>query len=190
MSVQAEIMRTTTDGILIDGTPKRSVRLSGWIPVGLALTLLLIGVIAMTMRLAGFQYIFTRGQSMEPTISAGSLLIARKTAPDEIRTGDIVGFSASFGGGASVVHRVAVLETGGGHPVAMTMGDNNPVPDPEQLVLNRPVARVVWMAPRLGWIINPNLGWVLLVIGAVAGLRALLSSGRLDTRRPAPALSR
>ena len=55
MSVQAEIMRTTTDGILIDGTPKRSVRLSGWIPVGLALTLLLIGVIAMTMRLAGFQ---------------------------------------------------------------------------------------------------------------------------------------
>ena len=183
-------MTATTEGILIDGAAERSVRLSGWIPVGLALTLLLFGVIATTMRLAGFQYISTRGQSMEPTISPGSLLIARKTAPDEIRTGDIVGFSASFGGGVSIVHRVVMLETGGEHPVAMTMGDNNPVPDPEQLVLDRPVARVVWMAPHLGWIVNPNLGWVLLVVGAVAGLRALLSSGRLDIRPPAPALSR
>lgn len=102
-------MRTTTEGILIDGAAERSVRLSSWIPVGLALTLLLFGVIATTMRLAGFQYISTRGQSMEPTISAGSLLIARKTAPDEIRTGDIVGFSASFGDGVSIVRRVTLL---------------------------------------------------------------------------------
>ncbi|MFQ5934464.1 MAG: hypothetical protein ACE5KI_07460, partial [Dehalococcoidia bacterium] len=77
-------------------------------------------------------------------------------------------------GGPGVVHRVVALLKDGERIVAFTMGDNNPIADFEPLTLDRPVERVVLIAPYLGWWMTPTTGWLLLGISALLGLRAAL----------------
>jgi len=116
----------------------------------------------------------TRGDSMQPTISSGSLLLARGTAPEDIQAGDIVAFPPESEGIPSIVHRVVALIDDGERRFALTMGDNNPVPDPEPLTLDKPIPRVVLILPYLGWWATPALGWHLLAISALLGLRLTL----------------
>lgn len=143
--------------------------------LALAWALLLFSVGLLALRLAGFQQISTRGDSMEPTFSAGSLLLARLTAPQDIRVGDIITFPGPSEAIPNIIHRVAVLKHDGQRIAAITMGDNNPVPDPEPLTLNRPLARVVLMIPYIGWLFTPVLGWHLLAVGILLGVRGYSS---------------
>ena len=155
------------------GSSRARQRLS----LALAWALLILGLGLLGLRLAGYQYIYTRGDSMEPTFSAGSLLLTRPAAPEDIQAGDIIAFPGASEGIPNVVHRVLALQTEGQRIVALTMGDNNPVPDLAPLTLDRPVARVVLMIPYAGWWMTPALGWHLLGVGALLGLRTTLSWG-------------
>lgn len=137
----------------------------------LASVLLLLGIGLLGLRLVGYQFISVRGNSMTPTFSSGSLLLARSAAPDDIRAGDIIAFPGASAGDSAIVHRVIVLQNVGRHLVASTMGDSNPVPDPDPVTLKGPVPRVVWIAPHAGWWLTPDLGWQLM---AISGFLTLL----------------
>lgn len=140
----------------------------------LAWALLLLGAGLLGLRLAGYHYIYVRGDSMEPTFSAGTLLLARPTSPQDVRAGDIIAFPGPSEGMPKVVHRVVALQTDGQRIVARTMGDNNPVLDPQPLTLDKNVARVVLIIPYFGWWVTPAVGWHLLGVGALLSLRATL----------------
>ncbi len=160
------------------GRPALASRL--W--MGVAVALLLLGLGLMGMWLAGFQVIAFRGHSMEPTFSPGALLIARSTPPDRVRAGDVIMFSGGVTGQPDIVHRVVTLREN--RPVATTKGDNNPMPDPDPLLLSGPVPRIVWSTPNVGWWITPEAGRYLLVVGSIlTALVALRHAGQLVAER-------
>ena len=101
---------------------------------------------------------------MEPTISNGSWLIARPTAPEDIGVGAIVAIPGASKGMPGIVHRVVGLLEDGERTFAITMGDNNPVSDPDLLVLDEPVGRIILIVPYLGWLITPAIAWQLATI--------------------------
>ena len=146
----------------VQGRPGIASRLA----LALAGGVLLIGIALMGLRVVGFEFISIRGESMEPTFSPGSLLLARTASPEEISPGDIISFKGTSPAEPSVVHRVVSIESAGHILSARTMGDNNPVPDPGALILDHPMSRVVWIVPHLGWAITPVAGWLLLAVSA------------------------
>ena len=135
---------------------------------------LVLGLGLLGLRLAGYQYISVRGDSMQPAFSSGSLLVARPAAAEDIRAGDVISFAGPSAGGPDVVHRVAALFQDRERIVAITMGDNNPLPDPRAVPLDGTVPRVVLTLPYLGWALTPGLGWVALAISALLSLRVAL----------------
>ncbi len=141
----------------------------------MAWTIALLGIGLLSLSMAGFQYISARGHSMEPTLYSGSLLVTRQAAPKDIRAGDILVFPEASEGTRNIVHRVVALQDDGQRIVAITKGDNNLVPDPEALMLDGPVSRLVLTIPYVGWWFTPFLGWYLLGVGTLLGLKATLS---------------
>ena len=128
----------------------------------------------------GYKYITTRGNSMEPTLSSGSLLVAKSTSPQEIQAGDIIAFPGTWEGAPNIVHRVVVLQDDGNNILAVTKGDNNQVIDPGILTLDGAMPRVVLEVPHLGWWLTPTLGWYAMAAGGLLALRSIL---RLISRR-------
>jgi signal peptidase len=150
----------------------------------MAWTIALLGVGLLSLSMVGFQYISARGDSMEPALYSGSLLVTRQTSPEDVRAGDIVVFPEVSEGNRNIVHRVVALQDDGQRIVAITKGDNNPVPDPEALMLDGPVSRLVLTIPYVGWWFTPFLGWYLLGVGTLLGLKATLSwSAQRKTNR-------
>ena len=163
--------------------------LAGRIWMGLAVAILLVGISLMGLRLSGFQFIAIRGHSMEPTFSPGALLIARSAAPETVQAGDIIAFSGAAGE-PDIVHRIVSLE-GAATPVATTMGDNNPVVDPEPVLLTGAVPRVLWSIPKAGWWFTPQTGRQILVVSTLlTALAATREIARLTAqRRPSAPVS-
>ena len=111
---------------------------------------------------------------MEPTSSAGSLLIARLTAPQDIRAGDFIVFPKASQATPFTTRRVDVVVKEGERAVAFTKGDDNPVVDSEPLTLNRPVARVIRAIPLVGRFMTRGTVWRLWAVNALLGLRFAL----------------
>ena len=111
---------------------------------------------------------------MEPTLSAGSLLVAKWTTPQEIQAGDIVVFPGTWEGAPNIVHRVVALQDDGENILAVTKGDNNPVVDPGILTLDGAMPRVVLEVPYFGWWLTPTLGWYAMAAGGLLALRSVL----------------
>lgn len=111
---------------------------------------------------------------MKPTFSTGSLLIARPTAPEDVQLGDIIALPGASQGTPCIVHRVVALVKEGECISALTMGDNNLMPDPAPFALHKPVPWVVWTVPYLGWFVTPFAGWSLLGLGVLLGLWGVL----------------
>ena len=149
----------------------------GRTPLALSLIVLVLGLVGVALNMVGFQYVSTRGHSMEPTMSSGSLLLTRQTAPKDIHVGDVIAFQGTIEGVPNIVHRVVSLQDDGQTRVAVTQGDNNPVPDPGLLTLDKSVDRVVLILPHVGWWVTPALGWYLLAFGALLGVRVVFRWG-------------
>ena len=137
--------------------------------------LLLLSVIVLGLSLLGFGIVSMRGMSMEPAAPAGSLLITRTTAPERLITGDIIVFPYPSSEFPHVAHRVAAIAKESGRIIAVTKGDKNEAPDPELLVLEDSVPRVVLITPYLGFLVTPNLAWqTVLAIGVFLAMKAAL----------------
>lgn len=110
----------------------------------------------------GYAGVTVLSGSMEPTISAGDLLVIHREK--DYQPGDIISF---WSDGMLVTHRI-VEQTSGG---LVTKGDYNNAPD-RQLVLDEQIAgRVVW---RIPW-----LGNILLFLRTPPGMLLLLAAGAL-----------
>lgn len=138
-----------------------------------AWALFLIGAAMTVVRLAGFDFVYLRGGSMEPTYAPGALLIARPARSADIEVGDVVVFPSGTQHEPKIVHRVVALQSDGSRRIALTKGDNNPVLDPEPLLLVGSTPRVALGLPYLGWWATPTLGWYLLGVGSVLACLAL-----------------
>lgn len=150
---------SATETVELEGegvSPARPRTDLGWLSVG---------VIAVTMLwlvtgMFGVQPFIVSGPSMQPTLSAGDLVIVRDVDPTEIEVGDMIRFRK---GELVVIHRVVDLDDSGGLPVFITRGDNNDRDDPPVLAANLD-GEVVATVPKLGW---PSI-WIRRLIGGGA----------------------
>ncbi|MCL2495410.1 MAG: signal peptidase I [Oscillospiraceae bacterium] len=72
--------------------------------------------------LLGWRFLVVTGDSMEPTIRAGALLLAKEIPFHRLEEGDVIVFEA---GGTLITHRIEALEYG----AAVTKGDAVLLPD-------------------------------------------------------------
>ncbi len=149
--------------------------------VVLVCAILLLDLGLLGMHVTGYRLFPTLGDSMEPASSAGSLLIARLAAPEDIRVGDFIVFPKASQTLPFTAHRVDAVVKGGERAVVITKGDNNSVLDPEPVTLDRPVARVVLAIPLVGWFVTLETAWRVWVISALLWLSIALP--RLAERR-------
>lgn len=87
-----------------------------------------IGVPLLLSGVTGLNLWYGSGQSMEPTLQAGDMIITRQVAVNDLRPGDIIMFD---GGDNHVMHRIVAIEGGAaGEATLITRGDNNDANDP------------------------------------------------------------
>jgi signal peptidase len=122
----------------------------------LGLLVALLGVVGLAAipHLRGLDTTVAMGGSMEPLISRGSLVIAKRLGPAAVEAGDVIVYIRGTDPGVRVTHRVvSVLETDEG-PVLQTKGDANRSIDPQLLTFDQPVSRVEFSVPYVGYVIS------------------------------------
>jgi signal peptidase len=133
----------------------------------------------------GTGYVVVEGNSMEPGLHEGDLVITRRASDYDV--GDVVLFDAETLGGAPVLHRI-VTEQGGTYT---TRGDNRDKNDPDRFT-NDAVRGALWFSvPGIGapldWLGQPlplaALIFVCVFVGLVSGRRV---SRRHVGRKPPP----
>lgn len=90
-----------------------------------------------------------KSSSMEPAISAGSVVYVSQYKPQEpISPGDIICFQT---GEAMVTHRIVSIDLEEG--TAITKGDGNQVSDPKPLLLEDIQGKVRFHIPGIGYLL-------------------------------------
>ena len=133
----------------------------------------IFGVGILGLILTGYQPIATSGQSMQPTIVGGSLVLARQTLPEHVRVGDIIAFRSPARETQLIVHRVIALGYDGVRTTAITKGDYNLTQDPGFVTLAGPLPKGVFAVPYLGWPLAQKFEWCMFGIIGLLGLRVL-----------------
>jgi signal peptidase I len=91
--------------------------------------------------------------SMEPTLGIGSMVIAHRVAPSELKVGDIIVFQFKGAGNNDICHRIAgILPTS--PPSFVTQGDNSLRPDDIITPAGNVVGRVVYYLPGAGYFVQ------------------------------------
>ncbi len=124
-----------------------------WFLVLLAVAVLSIAVLV--PRVAGATPYNVATGSMAPALPAGTLIVVKPTAFDDIRIGDVVTFQVRSGDPTVATHRVSAIGSDlSGGKYLRTKGDANSAVDAE-LVKPIQVRGTVWYAvPKLGYVSN------------------------------------
>ena len=99
-------------------------------------TLLIVSVVAVgqgVANLVGLKVFVLDGHSMEPTIVAGSLVVAHEVAVDDLEIGDVALFRVGWlkpGVDVTAAHRITDMVAEDGGLLAYTKGDGNKIADP------------------------------------------------------------
>jgi len=109
-------------------------------PVRLALAAAALLLVALAAR--SFAGVYVQGGSMEPTLSAGDLVVCRR-APVTATEGDVV-LIPRDGWSAGVLHRVVATGLDGAYT---TRGDANPTPDRDPVRPAALLGRAVFSVP-------------------------------------------
>lgn len=145
--------------------------------LGAALGVLCIVAAVLSTIFATRPLIFRSG-SMEPTIAAGALALAKTTASADLEVGDIV--MVRTAGGANVTHRIVSVTHRPGRADLVLKGDANQDPD-TQIYGVTEAERVMVAIPRAGyvasWLAGP-LG--LFLLGLYAAFLIFVLFGRDD----------
>jgi len=129
--------------------------ITSWLMVGA----LAVGMIWLNTGVFGVQPSLVSGNSMNPRLYPGDVVIVHQTAPEKIQVGDIIRFHRD---GIDVVHRVMAIRQEGGQIVFTTRGDNNNVDDPA-VPASLLEGKVITTVPKIGWIsiyLRQALGWI------------------------------
>lgn len=171
----------------------RIVRITGQVLLSVTAV---VGVCCLLMTIAGALFgvrpLIFRSGSMSPTITTGSLAIARPVDADRLKIGDIVSVPV---GNTRVAHRITKITRSSGAATLQLKGDANPVPDARSYQVAR-ADKIVISVPELGraiaWLSRaPGIfvlaGYAALMFALVLRGRPSSGSGDHDQqRRPRP----
>jgi signal peptidase I len=91
------------------------------------IALIISGGIFTLSPLVGLRVAHTSGTSMEPGLKSGDVVLIKDVAPNDLKVGDVVVFSAL---NTQFMHRIIERRTGpDGELMLVTQGDNVPKPD-------------------------------------------------------------
>jgi signal peptidase len=141
-----------------EAAPRRGAETAsavGWLLVAA----LGVGILWLNSGFLGVRPSLISGNSMNPALYPGDVVITRPVSPEAIRVGDVIRFRRD---GFDVVHRVVAVEGSGAALVFTTRGDNNNVDDPPVLA-EQVQGRVVVTVPKIGWLgigFRLALAWV------------------------------
>ena len=147
-------------------------------------------VITVAGALFGVRPLIFRSGSMSPTITAGSLAIARPVDADRLRIGDIVSVPVDD---TRVAHRITDISRHPGGATLQLKGDANPVPDPQRYRVTR-ADKIIFAVPDLGSVVAwssraPGIfvlaGYAALMVALLVRRRPAAGSDDHD-RRPRP----
>lgn len=101
---------------------------------------------------AGYTVLRVTTGSMAPTYEVDSLLVVKKTAPEDIQEGDVISFYSSDPelDGAVNTHRVTKVRKEGDHIVYTTKGDANSMEDSYEAFDTYLIGKVVGSSLLLG----------------------------------------
>lgn len=104
--------------------------------------------------------------SMSPTITRGSLVIAKPVQTNSIALGDIIIYRSNRASENNVCHRVVSISTSS-PLIFRTKGDANAFWDQEQVPAQNIIAKVVWQFPVIGFaaiFIHTPVGFIVSVV--------------------------
>jgi signal peptidase len=137
-------------------------RAATWFFLGLGLAL----VLALTVPLAfGGRPLTVLSGSMEPALMTGDVVVVRKAAPLSVAPGDVITYREP-GGRRLITHRVRHMLLSGRTVHFVTKGDANKPVERWTVPRDRPIRRVFYRIPLLGYALNlfrTRVGLVLLV---------------------------
>jgi len=128
--------------------------LSRLLYAGLILGLIAISAalaVAVVPRFLGYGTVAINGGSMEQSIPAGSLIIARWVPDEQVQVDQVI--VAKEPGRSAIAHRVVSLQMDGGNVLVQTKGDANQTPDPKPYVLPPRVLTPEHVIPYLGYLL-------------------------------------
>jgi signal peptidase len=105
--------------------------------------------------------------SMEPTIGTGDVVVARQTAPMDVRVGDIVTFRDPLNHGRLITHRVREMHVRGDDVEFETRGDANTGVERWAVPKTGTIGRVAYHVPKLGYFMvwfHSTFGLLLLIV--------------------------
>lgn len=105
--------------------------------------------------------------SMEPTISAGDVVVDERISPLQARVGDIVTFRDPEDQSRQLTHRVKRIRREGSHLWFVTQGDANNTVERWRIAADGSLGRVLYAVPWVGHVAvltKTPLGLALLVI--------------------------
>lgn len=128
--------------------------------------------------LLGVRPIFLKSGSMAPSMSTGSLALARQVPADSLRVGDVVCIETSAG--VRVTHRIVGIERIGSVAVLRLRGDANQASDAGAYSVtqaDRVIAHVPWVGYLFGWLGTP-IGLITMGVLAASLLMLLVRGDR------------
>jgi signal peptidase len=120
---------------------------AGGLGAGVAAGLALAVVLLLAL---GYRGLTVLSGSMEPTFSAGDVLVQHEVSPRSIAVGDIVTFRDPEGGDRLITHRVRGVVERDGRVEVITRGDANSGSERWSVPVDGHLGRVVARVPRLG----------------------------------------
>jgi signal peptidase I len=123
---------------------KDRTSLGSWLIVALLAT----GVIWLNSGALGVRPSLISGNSMNPVLYPGDVVITKTITPESVQVGDVIQFQHD---GVDVVHRVLAVQNTDSTLVFITRGDNNNVDD-APVMAEQLEGKVVLTIPKIGWI--------------------------------------
>jgi signal peptidase len=123
-------------------------RRDSWVlfPSGVAIAA--VSLLWLSTGLLGVHPALVAGQSMEPALRAGDVVLTREVSADDVGVGDIVRFTRS---GTTILHRVKETYESGGTKWIVTKGDANNVND-DPITDDDIEGEVLLTIPKVGWV--------------------------------------
>jgi signal peptidase len=119
--------------------------LAGWVVT----TIVAVAIIWFAVGLFPVHPTTVIGGSMRPTLDVGDVVIVVKVPADTVEPGDIIQFREAKG--VTTVHRVVEIQEIEGNMVFVTQGDANRAPDPDPVLADNLVGKVIFNIPKVGW---------------------------------------
>ena len=131
---------------------RAAVRLIG--KAGFGALLLTFVTLVVGPRLFPFQTFYVRSGSMTPTLPVGALVVAERTAADQLEPGDVIVFERPDQRKTMVVHRIESVEETPAGRAFVTRGDANSTPDGWQVPATGKGWRAVYSMSRAGFAVG------------------------------------